>query len=211
MASLLPDSIRTFRSILRWAKKSSTASRVPDPGSGRMKGSPVGDCGAFSYRDQEKPPYTPADMVEFYDDCRFTHGCSVDHIIFEFDPKLSDGLKGAYDKNQAEIDETLDAVMTYARILNWDDKVSEETNERRLETLRNDYHRTLTARPWQQCRCPICKEVSVEVIIFRASNRNKRRWIHNMDVFIRLSFTAETRREMVCSMNRLVLQFCNTS
>ncbi len=326
----------------------------------------LGDCGAFSYRDYEKPPYTPQEMVEFYDACQFTHGCSVDHIIFEFDPKLTGGMKGAsenaqmryditlenaevflhesrrigkhftpigvvqgwspgsmaeaakslvkmgydyiaigglvplnvpqihsavqavddvlkkhpevrlhllgfakadylrefmqyrsiasfdstspllrafkdgkrnyylinergemdyyiairipqamenntlgrlvkqgryrqedlvrmekaalsqiraYDKEQADIKDVLDSVMEYARILSWDDKVSEETNERRLETLRTDYHRTLTARPWQQCRCPICKDVAVEVIIFRASNRNKRRGIHNMDAF----------------------------
>lgn len=45
-----------------------------------------GDCGAFSYVDEERPPYTPAEMVEFYEECGFTHGCSVDHIIFDFDP-----------------------------------------------------------------------------------------------------------------------------
>lgn len=97
--------------------------------------------------------------------------------------KASLKLIRAYDKEQAEVDETLDALMEYARILNWDDKVGEETNLRRLDTLRNDYRRTLSARPWKQCSCPICKDVSVEVIIFRASNRNKRRGIHNMDAF----------------------------
>ena len=49
--------------------------------------------------------------------------------------------------------------------------------------LRSRYLRTLTDRPWKQCSCPICKALSVEVIIFRGSNRNKRRGIHNMGVF----------------------------
>ncbi|MEQ8506196.1 MAG: hypothetical protein RIC85_04845 [Gammaproteobacteria bacterium] len=47
-----------------------------------------GDCGAFSYANLDLPPYTPAEIVEFYEDGGFTHGCSVDHIIFEHDNKL---------------------------------------------------------------------------------------------------------------------------
>lgn len=43
-----------------------------------------GDCGAFAYAKEEYPPYSVDDIVEFYDDGRFTHGCSVDHIIFDF-------------------------------------------------------------------------------------------------------------------------------
>src|ERR1043166_4364843 len=42
-----------------------------------------GDCGAFAYHKQDRPPYTSQDMLEFYDDSGFTHGCSVDHIIFD--------------------------------------------------------------------------------------------------------------------------------
>jgi len=33
-----------------------------------------GDCGAFTYVKEDKPPYTPADTLEFYDECGFTHG-----------------------------------------------------------------------------------------------------------------------------------------
>jgi len=52
-----------------------------------------GDCGAFSYVDLDVPPYTPEMMLDFYADGRFTHGCSVDHIIFDFD-EHAHGLKG---------------------------------------------------------------------------------------------------------------------
>ena len=54
-----------------------------------------GDCGAFSYVQQEEPPYQPEEMAEFYEDSGFTHGFSVDHIIFDFFPQAKsfwDGL-----------------------------------------------------------------------------------------------------------------------
>src|SRR3546814_12754065 len=44
-----------------------------------------GDCGAFTYRNQKVPPYTPVDTMKFYAEAGFSHGCSVDHIIFDFD------------------------------------------------------------------------------------------------------------------------------
>lgn len=47
----------------------------------------MGDCGAFAYHKMEEPPFTPEDMMSFYIDGGFTHGCSVDHLIFDFSPK----------------------------------------------------------------------------------------------------------------------------
>ena len=44
----------------------------------------MGDCGAFTYVNMETPPYDAANMIEFYEDGGFSHGCSVDHIIFEY-------------------------------------------------------------------------------------------------------------------------------
>jgi hypothetical protein len=46
--------------------------------------STIGDCGAFSYANEEEPPYTIQDVVEFYVNAGFTYGISLDHIIFEF-------------------------------------------------------------------------------------------------------------------------------
>lgn len=45
----------------------------------------MGDCGAFAYVDQPQPAYTPQEVFEFYAQAGFTHGCSPDHIIFEYD------------------------------------------------------------------------------------------------------------------------------
>lgn len=66
-----------------------------------------GDCGAFTYVQEERPPYTPAEMAEFYDECGFTHGCSVDHIIFDFDPVLS-GMEGGSQDARSRFDITLE-------------------------------------------------------------------------------------------------------
>ncbi|MFF4625413.1 tRNA-guanine transglycosylase DpdA [Nonomuraea jabiensis] len=50
----------------------------------------IGDCGAFSYADEERPPYTVDQVLDFYVRCGFHAGISVDHVIFGYDPKVSD-------------------------------------------------------------------------------------------------------------------------
>ena len=94
----------------------------------------------------------------------------------------------AYDRGQASLETTLDAVMEYTQIFLTDvnrgvDSAEEGRTEERLNVLRERYLRTLSDRPWKACDCAICSEISVEVIIFRASNRNKRRGIHNLHVY----------------------------
>ncbi|CAG9261459.1 archaeosine tRNA-ribosyltransferase type 5 [Paraburkholderia unamae] len=66
-----------------------------------------GDCGAFSYVDRDVPPYTPEMMLDFYADGGFTHGCSVDHIIFDFLPE-SRGMKGGSPEARRRFDITLE-------------------------------------------------------------------------------------------------------
>lgn len=321
-----------------------------------------GDCGAFTYRDQKVPPYTPADTMQFYGDGGFSHGCSVDHIIFDFDegagrpredmPQAtldrydltlqlasefyaeSKRVKGftpmgviqgwsgpsmgwaasqlvhmGYDylavgglvplripqihaalsaireaipsrvklhllgfgkiENLAEferygiasfdttspllrafkdavknyfardadgelsyytairvpqarvnnklkakarrgvlnqetalqleaaaldsirkhvtgklgLDKTLDHVLAYWRALNWREDHDEASQIRALNKQRDVYRRTLTDQPWRNCDCRVCREGGVETLLFRSSNRNKRRGMHNLHVF----------------------------
>lgn len=321
-----------------------------------------GDCGAFAYHRSQMPPYTPEDMLAFYDDAGFTHGCSVDHIIFEFDEAQETGLGGgnpeaqrrfditqtnaeiflkearqfansfvplgviqgwspgsmaeaarrlcamgysylavggtvplrspqikaclrairdvipletrlhvlgfakandilefrsfgittfdttspllrafkdarsnyymrrsdgrldyytairvpqaienpklqrlakrgvrrqedllalearslaalrAYDRGAADLEETLDAVLDYGTPAMLDDDES-AASPKKVAELRSRYGRTLRDRPWKACACAVCRQASIEVVIFRASNRNKRRGIHNLGVF----------------------------
>lgn len=50
----------------------------------------MGDCGAFSYVQQDRPPYTPDEVIDFYSECRFDFGMSVDHVILGYDPEADD-------------------------------------------------------------------------------------------------------------------------
>lgn len=45
------------------------------------------------------------------------------------------------------------------------------------------HHRLLRERPWEQCPCPVCRDVGIQVVVFRGANRNKRRGLHNTWVF----------------------------
>jgi hypothetical protein len=321
-----------------------------------------GDCGAFTYVQEERPPYSPAEMAEFYDECGFTHGASVDHIIFDFDaggvgmdggstdakqrfditlenaegfrrearaidarftplgvvqgwspssmaeaarrlvamgydylalggmvplkspeikmcleairdvvptstrlhilgfakaddidsfhsydiasfdttsplirafkdakqnyylpgngvglryftsirvpqaienPKLQRGVKKglfrteelvrlealalgslrAFDRGEADLEETLHNVLVYSAPLVEDKLFEDCRGSIVLARLAQRYRLTLTERPWKQCECKICQDAAIDVIIFRGSNRNKRRGIHNLAVY----------------------------
>ena len=48
----------------------------------------LGDCGAFSYVRQEKPPYSIEEMTDYYGECGFTHAVSIDHVILGYDESL---------------------------------------------------------------------------------------------------------------------------
>ena len=80
-------------------------------------------------------------------------------------------------------DEGLDAVMEYWTILNWDEEASPSRRALSAVRQRKLYADTLGDRPWERCGCRVCRESGVEAVIFRTSNRNKRRGIHNLHVF----------------------------
>jgi hypothetical protein len=74
-----------------------------------------GDCGAFAYHKAEIPPYTPEDMLAFYDDAGFTHGCSVDHIIFDFNQSHMVGLGGGNEEARERFDITQENAREFLR------------------------------------------------------------------------------------------------
>jgi hypothetical protein len=86
----------------------------------------------------------------------------------------------AYAAGTADIEESLGAILDYTRLvlLNGDPRINAS-----LQNLETDYRRTLAERPWERCECRVCREVGVEAIIFRSSNRNKRRGFHNLHTF----------------------------
>lgn len=44
----------------------------------------LGDCGGFSYIDEEVPPVSPQEAIDFYENCQFDAGVSVDHVILGY-------------------------------------------------------------------------------------------------------------------------------
>ena len=44
----------------------------------------IGDCGAFSYVNEHTPPYTTDEVLDFYEECGFDSGVSIDHVILGY-------------------------------------------------------------------------------------------------------------------------------
>ena len=345
-----------------------------------------GDCGAFTYHREEIPPYTAEGMLEFYDDAGFTHGCSVDHIIFEFNQTNLSGMQGGTEESHHRFEITMNNAEQFLRlsghmtqkftplgvIQGWSPGSMAEAGRRlcamgykylaiggtvplktpqikaclsairaaipaetkihvlgfakadditdftpfnitsfdttsplirafkdrksnyylprgdgkldyftairvpqaienpklqrlakegnlnqeylqvlekktlkvlrdydkgyetlesavevaveygtpimigadrasvspsKIQSLANDYRRTLREKPWKQCACRVCREASIEVVIFRASNRNKRRGIHNIGVF--KSLVDDLQNLKVSTRNEKVDLFCD--
>ena len=97
--------------------------------------------------------------------------------------KAALGALRRYDKDKAGIEETLEAVLAYAVPATLGAPLNRLPGSKSVGSLRERYYRTLVDRLWTQCACGVCRALSVEVMIFRASNRNKRRGMHNMTVF----------------------------
>ena len=75
-----------------------------------------------------------------------------------------------YDEERTSIMSVLSAIRAY-----------DELQGRKDLTER--YRETLEDRPWKRCRCGVCASAGVEVILFRGTERNKRRGFHNLFVF----------------------------
>ncbi len=77
----------------------------------------------------------------------------------------------AYSRKQMSLTTCLDAVMAYDGLL--------QRDEAEEKSLRAAYRRTLEERPWEKCKCRVCQDIKIDVLIFRGLNRNKRRGAHN--------------------------------
>jgi hypothetical protein len=80
-------------------------------------------------------------------------------------------------------EDALQAVMDYHQFLLRGEGLEQKFVDNELMKTEILVSRTITDMPWKQCECDICRIVGVEVIIFRSSNRNKRRGFHNLHVY----------------------------
>ncbi|WP_020602249.1 tRNA-guanine transglycosylase DpdA [Spirosoma spitsbergense] len=94
--------------------------------------------------------------------------------ILSLEKKCLKAVRG-YDNGEVSLSATLDTLDAYDQLITEDRK-----------SMRKEYERTLSAKPWKSCSCDICQKDGVEVIIFRGNNRNRRRGFHNTNIFYSL-------------------------
>ena len=88
-----------------------------------------------------------------------------------------------YAKGEVSMEHTLNKLLEYERKILEVDGIPSKKISKILALLRRRYERTLRDRPWEKCSCPICKEMGVDVIIFREGWRNGARAHHNVRQF----------------------------
>lgn len=87
-----------------------------------------------------------------------------------------------YGNKKLGLDATVDRVLDYSKFLSRH-TTSPAKLAKELSKSREGIVRTLSDRPWESCRCSICRDIGIQVVVFRASNRNKRRGMHNLGVY----------------------------
>jgi hypothetical protein len=76
-----------------------------------------------------------------------------------------------YDRDAVSLDDVVEALTEYEFL--WDGR-----RERSAV-----YRETLAAKAWKRCPCGVCAASGIDVVLFRGSERNKRRGFHNLYVF----------------------------
>jgi hypothetical protein len=76
-----------------------------------------------------------------------------------------------FDRRQASTESVLDALRGYADLV---DPGRDRTRQ---------YRDLLERAFWKECDCGICADAGIEVVVFRGSERNKRRGFHNLHIF----------------------------
>ncbi|BBM87118.1 tRNA-guanine transglycosylase DpdA [Candidatus Uabimicrobium amorphum] len=90
-----------------------------------------------------------------------------------------------YAKEKTGLEESLEAIVTYENYVFG-------------KSCRQKYRNVLYESPWKNCTCPICKQLGIEVIIYRGTNRNKRRGFHNLFHFYQeLQRVREMKQQIV--------------
>lgn len=78
----------------------------------------------------------------------------------------------AFDAGELSLEQTLHSILEYDQVLG---------GNRTQHAV--SYRRLLEETPWRNCGCNICREVGIDVVIFRGNNRNRRRGFHNTHTF----------------------------
>ena len=95
----------------------------------------------------------------------------------KMEQKILKGLRD-YDRGKLkEVDSLLEEIMNYDKLFFRDDFKEEKYSKL--------YRELLESKIWKECNCEICRSLGIDVVIFRGTNRNKRRGFHNTLQFYR--------------------------
>lgn len=75
-----------------------------------------------------------------------------------------------YDQGEKSVDDVLPSLSEYGHLYG------------AKGNLIPSYKETLESRPWKECPCQVCRELGIQVVIFRGAERNRRRGFHNLSV-----------------------------
>ena len=90
----------------------------------------------------------------------------------------------AFDKGETTTKNTLEVLRDYWALISADKAKTDPTKvNKEIQVLTSRVEPTLNKQPWKYCKCKICQQAGVEVIIFRGNNRNRRRGMHNLSVY----------------------------
>jgi hypothetical protein len=78
-----------------------------------------------------------------------------------------------FDAGTVDVEDAVKALQSYEQI--YDGKRDRSAQ----------YREVLSAAPWKHCGCQVCAQAGIHAIVFRGSERNKRRGFHNLHVFAR--------------------------
>jgi len=93
---------------------------------------------------------------------------------------LASAEKSAISAVRSYAAKSLNLTKTLAEIKKYDVLLGKRKFDDKDDDRDRMYRDTLKERLWEKCPCPICDELGVEVVIFRGSNRNRRRGFHNL-------------------------------
>jgi len=126
----------------------------------------------FNYIDQSWDGYTAIRIPQKLSPIKesfFQNPEEYQHLALDCLKKIRE-----YDKNKITLEEVMENLKLFTEKIQEDPKLLEY------------YQRTLKSKAWKQCPCPICKNIGVDVAIFRGNNRNRRRGFHNLFAFHKL-------------------------
>jgi hypothetical protein len=76
----------------------------------------MGDCGSFTYVNESEPPFSIAEVIEFYLDCKFDYGLSLDHVILGYSNDDGKVASDKFDEWKRRFDMTVELADEFLRL-----------------------------------------------------------------------------------------------